>query len=388
MEPKKENQQPHSAFHGSDLEKAEELYGIKKEEIVSFGANVNPLGLSSSLKKYLAGNLDVLSRYPDRDYRALRESIGRYTGACPGHVLPGNGSTELISLTIRYLRPIRAVVLSPSYSEYESQLRLAGSEIHYYDLKEEEDFRLDPSNLKRYLERFLSEPAPSGDIQKRCPLMLVLCNPNNPTSGAVLTEQLRGLLSFCREKRIFVMIDETYAEFAPQADEISAIPLTSSYENLLVLRGVSKFWAAPGLRLGYAVTSDGSILSMMQEKQDPWSVNSLADAAGQVMFSDTAYIQKVIGTVDAQRNRICSLLKEIPGLKIYPPYANFVLVRILKEGVTAHDMFEAAIRRKMMIRDCAGFRSLEKSYFRFCFMKPEDNDKLIRCIREVMITVS
>ena len=92
-------------FHGSDLEKIEEYYQIPKEEIISFGANVNPLGLSGAVKEKLAANLDIISSYPDRNYTSLKETIGNYTGVCPEHIVVGNGSTELISLLISQRRP-------------------------------------------------------------------------------------------------------------------------------------------------------------------------------------------------------------------------------------------------------------------------------------------
>lgn len=123
-----------AAFHGSDLEKIEQIYGIKKEEITGFGANVNPLGLSPFMKDYLAAHLDVLCAYPDRNYTALRRAIADYTGADAENIMVGNGSTELISAAIQAIHPHAAVVLGPAYSEYERELTLAGSVLHYYDL--------------------------------------------------------------------------------------------------------------------------------------------------------------------------------------------------------------------------------------------------------------
>ena len=113
-----------AAFHGSDLEKIEQIYGIKKEEITGFGANVNPLGLSPFMKDYLAAHLDVLCAYPDRNYTALRRAIADYTGADVENIMVGNGSTELISAAIQAIHPHAAVVLGPAYSEYERELTL------------------------------------------------------------------------------------------------------------------------------------------------------------------------------------------------------------------------------------------------------------------------
>ena len=109
-------------FHGSDLEKIEQIYGIKKEEITSFSANVNPLGISPLLRKTLADHIDAISTYPDREYTSLRRCLSAYTGASPDHIIVGNGSTELISLFIQITHPKKALILGPTYSEYEREI--------------------------------------------------------------------------------------------------------------------------------------------------------------------------------------------------------------------------------------------------------------------------
>lgn len=358
-------------FHGSDLEKIEQLYGIPKEKITGFGSNVNPLGLSPRLKEYLAASLDVLSSYPDREYTGLRRAIAAYTKADAAHVLCGNGSTELISACIRALSPERALLISPSYSEYERELRLVGCIPDYFALSEGNDFRPDTGLLIRHMKETSSFR------------MLILCNPNNPTSGALTVSELRKLLSFCQEAGIHVMVDETYAEFAPDVDAISAIPLTKEFSCLIVLRGISKFWAAPGLRLGYAVTSDEALRGDILSRKDPWTVSSLADLAGQFLFSDHIYIEETRALISSERQRIRQALEGL-AVKTYPCFANFLLCRSLKKEVSAPVLFEAAIRRGMMIRDCSDFPGLDENFFRFCFLLPEQNDRLLSCLTELL----
>ena len=119
-------------FHGSDLEAIEKYYHIKKEDIVSFSANVNPLGISYQLRSTLADNLDAITTYPDREYTALRTCIATYAGTQPENVIVGNGSTELISLFIQTKHPKKALVLGPTYSEYEREIALGGGTTLYY----------------------------------------------------------------------------------------------------------------------------------------------------------------------------------------------------------------------------------------------------------------
>ena len=115
--------QPADQFHGSDLEKVEQLYGIKREDIRPFASNVNPLGLSPILRSSLQEHIDVLTDYPDREYKELREAIQAYTGTDAGHILPGSGTTELIVTFIQAIRPKKTLVVEPTYSEYKRDLK-------------------------------------------------------------------------------------------------------------------------------------------------------------------------------------------------------------------------------------------------------------------------
>ncbi len=358
-------------FHGSDLEKIEQIYGIKKETIISFSANVNPLGLSPRLCGELKNCLDVITTYPDREYTALRKAIGTYCRTDYEQIIVGNGSTELISAVIQWKKPARACLLSPAYSEYEREIALAGGSIFYYPLLPEENFALHTERLFPMLSEKHAE-------------LLVLCNPNNPTSTVLSQDTLAEILEFCKHNGIFVMIDETYVEFARDYTSVTAIPLLSRFDNFIILRGISKFFAAPGLRLGYGLSGNKTLLQQINEKKNPWTINSLAEAAGKLLFSDTDYIQRTKELIFSERERVCNALKCIPGLKVYEPTANFVLVEIKKENRDADILFDAAIRRSLMIRNCSSFEGLNNHFFRLCFMLPEDNDKLLACIKDVM----
>jgi len=182
-------------FHGSDIEKVCEHYGLKKEDIVNFGANVNPLGLSGQVKKGLAAHLDLLSSYPDRNYTRLRNILSTYCQIPADFILPGNGSSELISLLIEERRPKHTMILGPTYSEYSRELGFSDSTIDCFYLKPEQDFELSVEELCLALAKKQID-------------FLILCNPNNPTSSAIFHPELIKLLEFCQDHNIFVMIDE------------------------------------------------------------------------------------------------------------------------------------------------------------------------------------
>ncbi|MBQ6966625.1 MAG: aminotransferase class I/II-fold pyridoxal phosphate-dependent enzyme [Lachnospiraceae bacterium] len=354
-------------FHGSDLMRIEELYGINKDEIVSFSANVNPLGISPLLKKTVAEEIDCISSYPDREYRELKQVIAGYLNTSEEKIIPGNGSTELISMIIDIKRPGKTLIIGPTYSEYEREVSLSGGKSYYYQLKEKRDFRLDMDELNENLR---------NDVD-----MLIICNPNNPTSTVINRNDLRTIMDICKERDIFVMVDETYIEFVHDREKTEGIPLTDYYNNLFIIRGVSKFFAAPGLRLGYAVTGNRDLIREVGKIMNPWTINSLAEAAGKVMFKDSKYIEKTVKLIEKERKYVTERLSAMSAtIKTYEPSANFILFRIDSDSVNADTLFDSCIMQKMMIRNCCTFPFLDNRYVRICFMNHEDNVRLLNCI--------
>ena len=195
---------------------------------------------------------------------------------------------------------------------------------------------------------------------------------------------MRRILDVCKQYDIFVMVDETYIEFAENYDEINSVPLTQVYNNIIILRGISKFFAAPGLRLGYAITGNRDLIKNINSKKNPWTINSLAEEAGRLMFTDEDYIQETKNLISSERTRIVKELEAIEGLKVYKPTANFVLTRIMKDNVDADILFDECIKQGLMIRNCATFPFLDNKYFRICFMSPDMNTKLIEVIKETI----
>lgn len=356
-------------FHGSDLEKIEQLYNIKSENITSFSANVNPLGISPKLKKTLSDKIDEITKYPDREYISLRKSIEAYINSDYNNIIVGNGSTELISLFIQIKHPKKALIIGPTYSEYEREISLGGGSSLYYPLEEGKDFTMNIDHFNEQLTQKID--------------LLVICNPNNPTSTSITQKDMRKILDVCKQMDIFVMVDETYVEFTENPQKISSVTLTEYYNNLIILRGISKFFAAPGLRLGYAICGNKDLLKEMNQRKNPWTINSLAAIAGEIMFSDTDYIKNTRELISSERLRVCRELKNCSKLKYFPSTANFVLVKMLDETITAMDLFEAAIRKGLMIRDCSTFPFLNHQFFRFCFMTPDKNNELLETIKNI-----
>ena len=263
------------------------LYGVKNPHggdrygdgiALDFSANVSPLGTPRSVTDAIERALPELYRYPDPYCRTLVQTISEYEGVPKNFVLCGNGASELIYAYCGAVRPKRAMELAPTFSEYSLALRRTGCEIVRYALDQNENFDL-RENFLPFLAREKIDA-------------LFLCNPNNPTSTAITRKDMRLILDVCKQHDIFVMVDETYVEFAENMDEITAVPLTNFYNNIIILRGTSKFFAAPGLRLGYAITGNPDLIKAINTRKNPWTINSLAVIAGELMFTDTDYIEK------------------------------------------------------------------------------------------------
>lgn len=356
-------------FHGSDIEAASIYYNIPKDDIICFSSNVNPLGLSNSLKSTLADNLDILSTYPDRNYSNLKASLSKYCNAPSEYFLVGNGSTEMISVVIQTRHPKKALIISPTYSEYGRELSLIGCKLNEYILKENNHFQLDFDDFSNHMENDNYD-------------LVILCNPNNPTSSALTNTEIRSLLQICNKSDSFLMIDETYIEFTENIQEFSAMSLLSEYDNFIVLRGVSKFFAAPGMRFGYAATSNKELHQAFLKKQNPWSLNSLAAFAGEIMFFDDEYINRTKQHILSEKKRMIGSLSTISDIKVYPAYANFVLVKILNSNITSYQLFDALMKQNLMVRDCSSFESLNGEFFRFCIMHTDENTRLLQAIHD------
>ncbi|MBQ5589505.1 MAG: aminotransferase class I/II-fold pyridoxal phosphate-dependent enzyme, partial [Anaerotignum sp.] len=314
--------------------------------------------------------LHLICTYPDKKYKALKKAIGAYTGAEASHIVVGNGSTELIATFIQTISAEHSIIMGPAYSEYEREITLNGGKFDYFPLREEENFRL---NLPALLE------ALTPDVG-----MFIACNPNNPTGTAIRVDEMRTILEHCKKIGASVMIDETYIEFSDILDDICSIPLVAEFDNLFVIRGTSKFFAAPGIRLGYGMSSNQAFLDRFKTNSDPWSVNSLADFIGQHIFTDFDFHKATQKLVSEERRKAFDELSTWKNIKAFPSEANFILLKLKTDKVTSGDLFEKCIMKKMLIRDASSFTFLDETFLRFCILSPENNAALLKELKSIV----
>ncbi len=358
--------QNNTTFHGSDVEVVEKKYGINKEEIINFSSNVNPMGMPKSVRAELIENIDILEHYPDRENSLLKSSLSKYTSVDENLIAIGNGASEVTKSFINAIAPKKSLILAPTYSEYESELLAFGSKVEYFVLNEEKDFRIDLDELSVQLKNGYD--------------LFIICNPNNPTSTFIDSNTLKEVTKICKQYNTYVMVDETYIEFVEGFFEgkVNSTSLISdeNLSNLIILRGVSKFYSLAGLRFGYGMTNNKKLLEIVGESMNTWSVNSLVEVATVAFTSDKFFMDLSAKFIATERNKVVDRLLKLKSLKVFEPKANFVLVKILNEK-TSTELFEKAISEKFMIRDCKSFNYLSNKFFRFCFLESENNDKLL-----------
>jgi len=348
-------------LHGGNIYHFSRKYGIPVDEMSDFSASINPLGPSPRALKAYRQAARMLDSYPDPDCTLFTDSLSRHHNVPAASILPGNGSTELIYLLPRTLKPKRVVVLSPGFSDYERAAVLAGCRLLTVKLTAKDGFRPDIKAITRTL---------AADD------MLFLCNPNNPTGVLVDKEAVLQLVKAAGKKGAFVVLDEAFVDYAPGA---SVIAEAAGMPGVAVLRNFTKFFGMPGLRAGYLVARP-SLVKKLRARQEPWSVNTPAQAAAAASLEDETYINKSLGLIERERKFLSSALSAVDGLKPLPGSANFLLVK-LEKGPGAPALCEELAKSGVLVRDCSNFRGLGGGYIRVAVRTRTENERLVRLIK-------
>ncbi len=364
-------------FHGGNIYKIFREKNIDK--ILDYSSNINPYGLPENLKKEIFEKLFVLERYPDPDYIELREKIAEKNNLNIENIIVGNGATEIIFLFMKILSPKKVLIVSPTFGEYERAIKAStlandSLEINYFELKETENFVLNVKNLETELENNYD--------------LLILCNPNNPTGQFLKLKKLEEILKICEQKNTKLFVDEAFVEFVEDWENESIINSKENKENLFVIRAFTKFFAIPGLRLGYGICFNNNLLKKMLEKKEPWSVNNIADLAGKTVLDDENYIQKTKEWIKDQKKYMYENLNKIEGLRAYKTEVNFILLKIednlLEKGLDVKNLRKKMLEKGILIRDASNFIYLNKHYFRLAIKDKLNNEKVIETLMSIL----
>lgn len=352
--------------HGANLYEISEMLGVKKGEILDFSSNINPYGASEKGKEAIIKNIDAVSIYPDPDYVGLKKAIGSYCGVKEESIILGSGATELIGALIKSVNPKKTLLLSPAYSEYERELKKIGCHIHEFPYKKEINFQIDIDELLAKIK--------DADYD-----LIIICNPNNPTGISLDKGKLEMIL---KNFSGVLMIDETYIEFT-ELEKYSGTPLVEKYPNLFLIRGTSKFFATPGIRLGYALVAQGELREKVIFYSSLWNINIFAAIMGETMFGDREYIESCRDKILKEREYLQEALSSLKNIKVYKSTSNFILCQITGGDLKAENLREILLKEGMVIRDASKFSGLDKMFFRVCILKNEENRKLINKLEKI-----
>jgi threonine-phosphate decarboxylase len=326
--------------------------------IRDFSVNVNPLGAPMTVKNKWAELVSAVEHYPSMYGDGVASYYEHKFNVSPQNVLVGNGSTEMIYLVPRVLRFRHALIITPSYHDYERASLISGSSVERYPLLPEEGFSL--PGLDKLVPALKHADA------------LWVGRPNNPT-GALMPKHIIEELARRFPQKWFI-IDEAFIQFLESWEEQSLL-CGEQRPNILIIHSLTKFYALPGLRLG-GVVGPAKIISSLRQAKEPWTVNGVAEQIASLLLGCTDYEQRTRSLVAAERNKIFQRLEKTDGITPFPSTVNFLLCRWHKTG-NLDDLMRHLLSQGTYIRDCRNFPGLDDGFFRLGFRTPQENNLLL-----------
>jgi threonine-phosphate decarboxylase len=328
-------------------------HNIDYREVLDFSASINPLGPSPKALQAIKDNADLVRVYPDENPIRLIQCLSDRLCIPADKFLVGNGATEIFYFWLRTIRPHKATLVIPTFVEYRKALESIGATIETVQLSPADHFRLPPVVV-------------DTDV-------VIVTNPNNPSGSYMPPEEMVDWISRIPASTQ-VFIDEAFVEFTAQP---SIVRHVERFPNLWVLRSMTKFYALPGLRLGYLVSSR---VPELLAKREPWQVNTLAELAGIASIEDHAHEEATMQLIQRERVWLWKQLQAISALRAFPSDANFFLSRCLR-GDVLDVLISALSKAKILVRDCRGVEGLDGPYFRFAIRTRPENARLLDYMR-------
>ena len=340
------------------------MNGFSPDQVIDFSASINPRGMPRKAVYELRNHIGLVPHYPEPYSESLTSTIAGHLRVDPGSVLCGNGSTELIYLIPRILKPKRVLLIAPAFSEYERACTINGPvSVDRYVLKPAKDFIVDPDGFIDAMRG-----SRQGRTGQGCDLAF-LCNPNNPTGRLIRKQDVLAIADAARAMRCRLVVDEAFIDFCPGESVIGSV---AGNPYLIVLRSMTKFYALAGLRLGFGVFPL-RLAERLKRSKEPWSVNNLALAAGKVLFSDTAYQKSTLAMFRREKRFLEKRLSDL-GITYFASAANYYLLHFRDAG-TIVDKLE---KKGILVRDCSNFKGLGKGYVRIAVRSRRENELLMK----------
>jgi len=355
---------PFQREHGGDVDAWARNAGVEAGEILDFSASINPVGPPPSARKAFVNSYGEVSRYPDPYGKNLTAALAERHGMSSAEVLIGNGSTQLIYLLSAALRPNRALIVGPAFSEYANALTLGGTTIRQLTLNADDGFQFSP-------QRFIAA------WDKECDIVF-LATPNSFTGRLVSKRHIEEIARIALASKRFVVVDEAFVDFV-ENESVKMLVRHNPY--LIVLRSLTKYYALPGLRLGYLLAETSSV-ARLAAYQEPWSVNAPALMVAVACLEDVGFATKTERWLEKERSFLSRRLAALPGFHPFPSQANFLLVKIDRSGIDSLQLWSFLSKKKILIRTCDSLAGLGAEYFRVAVKRRTDNLRLLAALKE------
>jgi len=325
-----------------------------------FSANLNPLGMPESVKNALKSSFEQYENYPDPLCRDLRRALSEYENFPVENIVCGNGAADLIYRLVSAVKPKKAVIISPSFSEYEKALKETGAQTVRHCLSEKNGFILERDIL---------------DVLDSSIDMFFLCSPNNPTGRTVPENILRMIAEKCLSENIELICDECFMPFVSDGKNKSAREFIN--ENIVILNAFTKIFSMAGLRLGYALFGSAELAEAVRNTGQYWSVSAPAQLAGIAALNEKNYAEKTARLIRTEREFLTAELEKI-GFKVYNSESNFIL---FKCDLPIDEML---LKEKIAIRNCSNYYGLGSGFFRTAVRSHKENLALISAFRRCL----
>lgn len=337
--------------HGGDI--------YSHKDVIDFSANINFRGMPEKVQKAAKAAVDSCGNYPDTECRALREAIAEREQVSAEQIICGNGAADLIFSLVLAKRPRKALLLAPTFYEYEQALQNVECEIEKYYLKESNGFQVQ--------EDFLSHLTPETD-------MVFFCNPNNPTGVLTEPEFLEQVLSRCECCDTLLVMDECFNDFLEDPKHYSMKKCLSRTKQLFILKAFTKMYAMAGLRLGYGMCSDQELLGKMNRNRQPWSVSLPAQMAGIAAAGEQEFAAKSAAEIKGEREFLKQELEKA-GYPVIGSMANYIFFQ------GSQNLYECCLAKGFLIRDCSNYEGLAPGWYRIAVKGHREDQLLLEALK-------
>ncbi len=349
-------------------------FNFQKLKIIDFSASINPFGLNKNAIKIIRNSRLIkifVENYPESCSETLIDALSVYHNISKNLLFPGAGATDLIFNIAQVIRPKTVIIVEPSFLEYERAAISVKSSLIHINTYLINNFKLSGKSYLNLLKNIKK-------INKND--LVFIASPSNPTGIITTFDNIKEILNLLKKKGAFLVLDESFMDFC---EKFSAKYMIDEYDNLIIIRSLTKFFAMPGERLGYII-ADNKIIKKFSKNIIPWKITNLGTAIAISSLNSKDYITNMLQKLKKIKYNLHNKLKTLDVFEIIQGEANFFLMRIKSKEFNALDLKNYLLKSGILIRYCGNYHGLDDKYFRIAVRKKFENDYLIKKLKEFL----